>query len=157
MLALVNSGRSERVNSCPIKVDRPLSSAAAIVSTFALPPSAGAVSNAVERPEANGEIINVGTDEEVSIADLAAMMHRLSGEPGALEVKMVPYQSLSANYQDVMRRVPDLTKMRRILGLETYVPLEEGLSRLWSWYRRVSDDGGGVRTGSLAEVSPAVS
>jgi len=94
------------------------------------------VANAIERPEANGEIINVGTDEEVSIADLARMMHRLSGEPGDLKVKMVPYESLSKNYQDVMRRVPDLTKMRRILGLDSYVGLEEGIARLWAWYRK---------------------
>ena len=95
-----------------------------------------AVANAVERPEANGEIINVGTDEEVSIADLARMIHRLSGEPGELKVKMIPYASLSTNYQDVMRRIPDLTKMHRILGGQSYVRLEEGLTRLWEWYRR---------------------
>ena len=108
-----------------------------------------ATANAVERPEANGEIINVGTEEEVSIADLARMMHRLSGEPGDLKVKMVPYESLSTNYQDVMRRVPDLTKMRRILGLETYVPLEEGITRLWSWYRQIREGGAGAETESL--------
>jgi UDP-glucose 4-epimerase len=95
-----------------------------------------AVANATERSEADGQIINVGTDEEVSIADLARMMHRLSGEPGELRVKMIPYETLSTNYQDVMRRIPDLTKMHRILGGQSYVRLEEGLSRLWAWYRR---------------------
>lgn len=114
------------------------------------------VANAVERPEANGEIINVGTEEEVSIADLAKMMHRLSGEPGELKVKMVPYESLSTNYQDVMRRVPDLTKMRRILGPETYVPLEEGIARLWSWYRRTRESDAGAVTRSLAASSASV-
>lgn len=113
-----------------------------------------AVANAVERDEANGEIINVGTDEEVSIADLASMMHRLSGVPGELNVKMVPYESLSTNYQDVMRRVPDLTKMRRILGAETYVPLEEGITRLWRWYRKVKGSGAAE---PLAKASAAVS
>lgn len=108
-----------------------------------------AVANAVERPEANGEIINVGTDEEVSIADLASMMHRLSGEPGDLRVKMVSYESLSTNYQDVMRRVPDLTKMRRILGGEQYVGLEEGIARLWEWYRK-------VQRGDARAVSPSM-
>lgn len=114
-----------------------------------------AVANAVERPEANGEIINVGTDEEISIADLAKMMHRLSGEPGELNVKMVPYESLSTNYQDVMRRVPDLTKMRRILGVENYVPLEEGITRLWNWYRKVrgSDSHASSLVGSSASAS----
>lgn len=111
-----------------------------------------AVANAVERPEANGEIINVGTEEEVSIADLAHMMHRLSGEPGELAVKMVSYASLSTNYQDVMRRVPDLTKMRRILGVETFVPLEEGIARLWSWYRRTRGDDA-AESASLAASS----
>lgn len=109
-----------------------------------------AVANAIERPEANGEIINVGTDEEVSIAELARMMHRLSGEPGELRAKMVPYASLSTNYQDVMRRVPDLTKMRRILGVESPVRLEEGLTRLWQWYRSTRESAPVVESAAAA-------
>jgi UDP-glucose 4-epimerase len=95
-----------------------------------------AVARAVERPEANGQILNVGTTEEVTIRGLAELMFRLSGLPGSLQARHVSYESFTANYEDVRRRIPDLTKMRRILGYEPRVSLEDGLGRLWAWYRR---------------------
>jgi nucleoside-diphosphate-sugar epimerase len=64
------------------------------------------------------------------------LMFRLSGLPGSLQAHHVSYESFTANYEDVRRRIPDLTKMRRILGYEPRVSLEDGLGRLWAWYRR---------------------
>lgn len=96
---------------------------------------AESIARAVERPQANGEILNVGTTEEVSIRELAVLMHRLSGLDGPLKARDVSYASFTANYEDVRRRVPDLTKMRQILDYEPRVLLEEGLRRLWVWYR----------------------
>lgn len=96
---------------------------------------AESVARAVERPETNGHIVNVGTTEEVSIRELAELIHRLSGLDGPLKTRDVSYESFTANYEDVRRRVPDLTKMRRVLDYEPRVSLEEGLRRLWEWYR----------------------
>jgi UDP-glucose 4-epimerase len=90
---------------------------------------------AMERGEANGQILNVGTDEEVSIADLARLMHALSGAGGEPRIELIPYESFGGSYEDVQRRVPDLTKSRELLGFEAAVPLREGLGRLWDWYR----------------------
>jgi UDP-glucose 4-epimerase len=92
------------------------------------------IARAVERPAANGEILNIGFDEEVSIARLAELMHRLSGVGGEPKVKMVPYQTLSKNYEDVRRRIPDMTKMKRILEWVPRIRLEEGIRSLWAWY-----------------------
>ncbi len=93
------------------------------------------VARAVEREQANGEIVNVGNDEEVSIGRLAELMHQSSGLATPLKLEYKPYASFGGNYEDVLRRVPDLTKMRRVLELDQMVPLDEGLSRLWDWYR----------------------
>jgi UDP-glucose 4-epimerase len=93
-----------------------------------------AIARAIERPAAEGEIINIGTAEEVSIADLARQMHALSGRDGELQMRLVPYESLSKNYEDVLRRVPDLEKMERLLGFTPAVGLGEGIRRLWTWY-----------------------
>lgn len=100
--------------------------------------TAFAVAQAVERPEAIGEIINIGTDEEISIIDLARLMHRLSGVGGEPLLRFVPYRSLSTNYEDVRRRVPDLARMREVLACEPAVDLETGIRRLWEWYRAVA-------------------
>jgi UDP-glucose 4-epimerase len=100
---------------------------------------AESVARAVARPEANGHIVNVGTTEEVSIRELAELMHRLSGILGPLKSRDISYESFTANYEDVQRRVPDLTKMREVLDYEPRISLEEGLRRLWAWYRREYD------------------
>jgi UDP-glucose 4-epimerase len=94
-----------------------------------------ATARAVERPEVNGEIINIGNDEEISILGLAELMHRLSGLGGEPKIEFIPYDKVAAGaYQDVHKRVPDLTKQREILGFTPEVSLEEGLRRLWDWY-----------------------
>jgi dTDP-glucose 4,6-dehydratase len=42
---------------------------------------------------------------------------------------------------DVVRRVPDVTKIRRRLGWKARVPLEEGLRRTVDWYRSLAPPG----------------
>jgi UDP-glucose 4-epimerase len=93
------------------------------------------VARAVERSEANGEILNIGTDEEVSILELARKMHELSGAGGEFDVEYIGYENFTKDYEDVERRVPDLEKMERVLGLDELIQLDEGIARLWSWYR----------------------
>jgi UDP-glucose 4-epimerase len=94
-----------------------------------------ATARAVER-EVNGEIINIGNDEEISIKGLAELMHRVSGVGGEPRIQMVPYENVAAGvYQDVQRRKPDLTKQKEVLGFTPQVDLETGVKRLWEWYR----------------------
>jgi UDP-glucose 4-epimerase len=93
------------------------------------------IARSVERPAADGQILNIGKNEEVSVIQLAELMHRLSGVGGEPKLKYVPYAALSTNYEDVQRRVPDLTKMNNVLGYSARVSLEDGLKRLWNWYR----------------------
>jgi len=96
-----------------------------------------ATARAVER-QVDGEIINIGNDEEVSIKQLAELMHRVSGVGGEPNIELVPYENVAAGaYQDVQRRKPDLTKQREILGFTPQVDLETGITRLWEWYRQL--------------------
>jgi len=90
---------------------------------------------AITRKEALGQVINIGNPEEISILDLALVIHRLSEVGGKPRIKMVPYESFTANYEDVMRRVPDISRMRQVLGYEPKVGLVEGLLRTIAWYR----------------------
>jgi len=81
-----------------------------------------------------GRIINVGSDEEVSIQRLAATMIRLFGSSSP--VVFVPQESVyGKSYEDIPRRVPDIRKMREILGVTPKVSLEEGLCRTIDWFR----------------------
>ena len=104
-----------------------------------------ATARAVEKPEVNGEIVNIGNDEEISILGLAELMHRLSGVGGEPNIELIPYEEVAAGaYQDVQKRMPDLTKQRQILGFTPQVSLEEGVTRLWEWYRQLDRRDEGV-------------
>lgn len=95
---------------------------------------------AIERPAADGQIINLGTTEEISIAGLAELMFELSGKKGEPKVELVPYESFARNYEDPQRRIPDLTRMQELLELTPQVDLREGIGRLWQWYWRLPED-----------------
>jgi nucleoside-diphosphate-sugar epimerase len=83
---------------------------------------------------AEGQVINVGTDEETSIRRLAEMMIELEG--GKSAIRFVSEQSVYGDsYQDVPRRVPDVTRMQRLLGVRAETPLADGLARTLAWFR----------------------
>jgi UDP-glucose 4-epimerase len=91
---------------------------------------------ATVKPEANGEIFNIGNNQEVTILDLAKTIKHISYTPGELRLKFVPYESFTGKkYEDVMRRVPDSSKCESILGIKAQVSLEEGLSHTIAWQR----------------------
>jgi len=94
---------------------------------------------AIVKPEANGEIFNIGSTHEITIVDLARTIKRLSNTAGELKLKFTPYESFTGNkYEDVRRRVPDVSKSERILGVTAKVGLDEGLSRTIEWQRQVT-------------------
>lgn len=91
---------------------------------------------ATVKPEANGEIFNIGSDREITILDLAKTIKQISNTPGELQLKFVPYESFTGRkYEDVRRRVPDSSRCEQILGVKAVVTLEEGLSRTIEWQR----------------------
>jgi UDP-glucose 4-epimerase len=93
---------------------------------------------AIEQEDANGEIFNIGNTREISIVDLAELIHRLCGVPQPLELKFVPYGEISGReYEDVRRRVPDVRKAEERLGFRARVGLEDGLKRTIEWQRAV--------------------
>jgi UDP-glucose 4-epimerase len=85
-------------------------------------------------PEARGEIINVGGEHPTRIIDLAEAVQRALDIPRPLRAKIVPYASLPGNYQDVLKRIPDTTKAKRLLGFTAQVGLEEGLETTMAWH-----------------------
>lgn len=89
---------------------------------------------ALESDAANNQIINIGSTRELSIVDLARLIHRLSETPEPLRLDFVPYKQISGReYEDVRRRVPDVRKADDLLDFRARVPLEEGLRRTIEW------------------------
>jgi UDP-glucose 4-epimerase len=86
--------------------------------------------------EANGEVLNIGNNEEITILELAHRIKKASGTPGELRYELVPYESFTGKkYEDVRRRVPDTTHSEKILGVKAVVPLNEGLRLTIDWQR----------------------
>jgi UDP-glucose 4-epimerase len=90
---------------------------------------------ALERPESRGEVINVGGTETVTILQLAERIQDALGVPPPLRAQFIPYESFPGRYQDVLRRVPDTTKAKRLLDFEVSLSLDEGLARTIAWHR----------------------
>jgi UDP-glucose 4-epimerase len=75
-----------------------------------------------ECKEANGEIFNVGSDEEVSVLELATRIRRFCDSKS--EIEFVPYEKVYGNsFEDMRRRVPDLRKIERFVGYRPQVSL----------------------------------
>ena len=88
---------------------------------------------------AEGQVINVGTDQETSIRALAELMIRIGGGPST--IRFVPQASVYGDsYEDVPRRVPDVRRMQSILGVEATTALADGLARTIAWYRHANTD-----------------
>jgi UDP-glucose 4-epimerase len=105
--------------------------------TFVSDTVAGIV--AIMEHGAGGEIFNIGASEEISIADLARLIHQLACSPAPLRLEFIPYNEINgARYEDVRRRVPDTTKARTMLGFEARVGLRDGLERTIAWQRELS-------------------
>jgi UDP-glucose 4-epimerase len=66
-------------------------------------------------PAAVGEIVNVGNDQEVTMAALAEQVRAHTQSPS--EIVFVPYDvAYGQGFEDMQRRVPDVTKLQRLLG-----------------------------------------
>jgi len=75
-----------------------------------------------------GEVINVGSQREVSILELAKLIRRLVGSNSKFEFQ-------PPRPDDPRRRCPDISKAKRLLGWEPKVSLEEGLTRTIEWFK----------------------
>jgi nucleoside-diphosphate-sugar epimerase len=85
-------------------------------------------------PRATGEIFNVGSNEEVTILDLARRILARSGSRS--EIKLIPYdQAYAPGFEDMHRRVPDIRKIKAVIGWQPTVPLDETLDQVIAQFR----------------------
>lgn len=90
----------------------------------------------LEKTEAQNEIFNIGATREITILGLAQLVWRLiHGEKSEPKINMIPYSTFG-KYEDVMRRIPDISRARKALGFDPKVDLEDGLRRTIAWQVR---------------------
>ena len=78
----------------------------------------------MDSDKAIGEVFNVGNNEQISIMDLAKKVIAVTGSSSAIE--MVEYEkAYRAGFEDMERRVPDISKIKRVLGWQPEIGLEQ--------------------------------
>jgi UDP-glucose 4-epimerase len=83
----------------------------------------------VGEPKAIGEVFNLGNPEEISMMDLAKRVKALT--KSASPIKLVPYdEAYEAGFEDMPRRVPDISKASRLVGFAPQVTLDDILQRV---------------------------
>ena len=83
-----------------------------------------AIVNLAGLPQAEGSVFNIGSDEEVTINRLAQLVKEAAGSDSAIQY--VPYeQAYGKDFEDMHRRVPDLTRIRQAIGYAPSKSLRE--------------------------------
>lgn len=93
-----------------------------------------------------GQVFNIGSDEEVSIRRLAERVIELAGS--ASTIRLVPFEeAYGADFEDMQRRVPDLTKARKAIGYAPQYALDDIIRDMIEYYarRRGASPAGAVR------------
>lgn len=67
--------------------------------------------------ESEGQAVNLGSTEEVTICELAELVIKLSGSRS--QIQLIPYdEAYESDFEDMLRRVPDITKAKNLVGFE---------------------------------------
>jgi len=83
----------------------------------------------INEPRAIGQVFNIGNGREISIRDLALRIKEMTGSTSPIVT--IPYdQAYESGFEDMPRRVPDIAKIRALIGYEPTVELDEILTRV---------------------------
>ena len=86
-------------------------------------------------PAAHGKVVNLGSDEEVTIADLARRIIKMTGSHS--EMRLVPYdKAYRPGFEDMRRRVPSLERARDLIGYRPRHDLAAILSDMIEYQRK---------------------
>jgi nucleoside-diphosphate-sugar epimerase len=89
----------------------------------------------ISEPRAVGQVFNIGNGTEITIGELASKVKTMTASSSA--IVRVPYdQAYEAGFEDMPRRVPDISKLRALVGYEPTVELDEILARVIEYFRQ---------------------
>ncbi len=88
----------------------------------------------MNHPEAVGEIFNIGNDNEISIMELAEKIRGITGSDS--KIVTIPYdKAYEAGFEDMERRVPDLSRVKKLVGYNPVVQLDEMIGKVWEYFK----------------------
>jgi UDP-glucose 4-epimerase len=100
-----------------------------------------AIQALAEHPGAVGEVYNIGSNEEVTILELAQRVRDRADS--ASEIRLIPYdQAYETGFEDFRRRVPSLSKIQAAIGWKPTRSLDETIDEIIAYYREEMQHGG---------------
>ncbi len=88
------------------------------------------------KKEAEGEIFNIGSTEEITIKELAQKIKEKTGSNSS--IVFIPYSdAYEEGFEDMLKRRPDISKINKLIGYEPEVSLDEALDVIISYERRI--------------------
>ncbi|PYR03913.1 MAG: nucleoside-diphosphate sugar epimerase [Acidobacteria bacterium] len=89
----------------------------------------------VAEPRAIGQVINIGTTQEITMAALAERIRELSSSKSV--IKFVPYdEAYESGFEDMPRRVPDLERINALIGYDPKQTLDDILIQVIDYFRK---------------------
>jgi UDP-glucose 4-epimerase len=89
----------------------------------------------INEPAAIGQVFNIGNGTEISINGLAEKVKAMTGSSS--EIVRIPYEkAYEAGFEDMPRRVPDISKIQKLIGYAPTVELDEILSKVIESFRQ---------------------
>ena len=89
---------------------------------------------AVKSKKSDGEVFNIGSSNETKIKDVIEMIIEIAGKRGKIKWKNLDTKKHYGNsYEDIPRRIPDVSKAKKVLGWEAKTTLRDGLKKTIEW------------------------
>ena len=83
----------------------------------------GALIKLMDHKDAVGNVFNIGSNEEISILQLAQRVKDLTQSES--EIVFVPYdEAYEEGFEDMPRRIPDITKIHNLVGFQPQMSLD---------------------------------
>jgi len=93
----------------------------------------GALVRLMAHTDATGQVFNIGSNEEITILEVAERVKELTRS--ASEVIFVPYdEAYEEGFEDMPRRVPDITKISQLVGFKPEMKLDGILEKVIEYY-----------------------
>ncbi len=78
----------------------------------------------MDSDEAVGQVFNVGNNSQISIMELAKKVIEITGSKSSIE-KIAYENAYPEGFEDMQRRVPDISKIKQVLGWEPKINLDQ--------------------------------
>jgi nucleoside-diphosphate-sugar epimerase len=95
----------------------------------------GALIKLVGQPNSIGQVFNIGNSEEITIRQLAEKVRSMTRSESP--IVLIPYdEAYESGFEDMPRRVPDITKINRAIGYHPRVPLDDIIATVIEYFQR---------------------